>query len=252
MKQIYVGSTQRAKLYTAIRKAILPTRIVLWVILALLVIIPVSLSSQFFVKSHMGMSNVVEINALRRSGSAVLISNDQLLTCAHVVEGMRVDEICEGAFIDPKNPDKLSIKFKARLVTNGTFYPSENSSEDFALLEIVDSEIPVERITTPCQLGSSKKMEDKNKIFIVGYPEGGYLVTDGIISNIHGGIYNDDHFIVSVDNWYGNDGALLNEANQLIGLVTQRGVRHNLKDCQVYVLKLDQIRWALSKKGYQI
>lgn len=255
MKQIYVGDIQRSKLFTKVRKTVLVPHIIQVAVFILLIIIPLCFSGSIFSEKNMRMSNVVQIVTPKgKSGSAVLVSNDKLLSCAHVFQGMKIDDLCSGLFVNPDNLERSAVYVTARLIAIGNYFPNSNLSEDYALLQIVESDMPIDRITTPCMFGESEDIKVKQNITIIGYPGGNYFVSQGIVGNVNGGYKsNRNCFAVDAKAWHGNSGgALFNDKKELIGIVAEIGVTNEYNDGQTYALKIDWIREALQKKGFQL
>lgn len=255
MKQIYVGDIQRSKLFTKVRKTVLVPHIIQVAVFILLIIIPLCFSGSIFSEKNMRMSNVVQIVTPKgKSGSAVLVSNDKLLSCAHVFQGMKIDDLCSGLFVNPDNLERPAVCVTARLIAIGNYFQHSNLSEDYALLQIVESDMPIDRITTPCALGKSKDISVKENITIIGYPGGDYFVTQGVVGNLNGGNMS-NHNCIAVDAraWKGNSGgAILNGKDELIAIVAKIGLTNEYNDGQTYALKIDWIREALQKKGFQL
>ena len=253
MKQIFVGSTQRSKLYVKINKTLLPTKLVMVGVFALLVLIPFCFSDKIF-KPQGGLSNVVYVNTGSSTGSAILISNNQLLTAAHVLSGLNKGDRCDIEFRDPKG-ELESIYAEAGILTLGKFLPDHNPEEDYALLKILH--IEGSHFAKPCTIGSGNIAPGED-VTIVGYPAGAYSYTAGKVSNVTGGLLG-EHFdikeLYSVDAkaWHGNSGgALFDSKGQLIGIVTLAGSFEGLDDGQTYALKISKVKSILSGKGFQL
>ncbi len=251
MKQIFVGSTQRAKLHTAIRKATLPTKIILVSVFALLLIIPISFHKQIFALSMGSMSNVTIIATESGSiGSAVYIGNNYLLTAAHVVDDMALNELCLVRFENPNSVDGDEILTVAELISIGNF-ATHDPSEDYALLHICY--LDASKFAEPCPLGNDTKVQVKEDVYVIGYPAGSFNITKGAVGNIRGGITGVPELIV-VDakaNPGNSGGALVNANDQLIGIVTSIGAKQGVNDDQTYALKIGKIKSALNSKGFQ-
>ncbi len=85
MKQIFVGSVIRAKLYNEIRKAVSVPHILQVVIILLLIIVPLALKDKIFHIAKGEYSNVVFVETLNGTGSAVYVGGDNYL-CESVVK----------------------------------------------------------------------------------------------------------------------------------------------------------------------
>ncbi len=254
MKQIYVGSTQRAKLYEQINKTLLPTRIVLVVVLALLVIIPLCFSERIFKANGGDLSNVVYVNTGNGTGSAILLNNNQLLTAAHVLQGMSLNDRCDIEFRDPKG-QKETIYAEAEILAIGKFYPEHNPEEDYALLHILH--INASDFAKPCTI-SSNDIAPGEQVTIIGYPAGAYSFTQGAVSSVTGGLLGQhfdlkEFYAVNASAWHGNSGgALFDSNNQLIGIVTLAGSFEGYDDGQTYALKISRAKNLLSDKGFHL
>lgn len=252
MKQIFVGSTQRSKLYAIINKTLLPTRLVLAAVFLLLVLIPLIFSGKIFKQNGGDLSNIVFVNTGYGTGSAILIGNNQLLTAAHVLEGMSINDRCEIEFRDPKG-EKDVVYAEAEILAVGKFFPSQNPEEDYALLHVLH--IDASEFAKPCTIGSGD-VAPGEQVTIIGYPAGAYSYTQGSVSNVNGGLLG-EHFnlrelyAVNASAWHGNSGgALFDSNNQLIGIVTMIGNIQGYNDGQTYALKISKVKNVLNGKGF--
>ena len=254
MKQIFVGSTQRSKLYVKIRKVLLPIRLIMAAVFFLLIFIPLCFPHKIFRSQEGNYSNVVFVSTGSGTGSAILVGNNQLLTAAHVLSGLMVNDRCDIEFRDPKG-ELGSIYAEAEIVTIGKFFPDENPEEDYALLRILH--IDGSNFANPCTIGSGDVAPGEN-VTIVGYPSGAYSFTAGQISNVKGGVLGEhlnikDLYVVNANAWHGNSGgALFDSKGQLIGIVTMIGVSEGFNDGQTYVLKVSKVKSILTSKGFQL
>lgn len=252
MKQIFVGSVIRAKLYNEIRKAVSVPHILQVVIILLLIITPISLKSKFFQVTKGEYSNVVYVETSNDTGSAVYVGGDgYLLTAAHVVADMSIGEVCSVRFYDPNSsPARSSMSFLAKLVTMGNYLPSENFEEDYALLKLLY--VDGSDFAKPCALAKSKNVKVNDQIKVEGYPGGdNFFSTNGTINNVNGGLTKSPRlFIVDAGAWPGNSGGALKSQNdELIGIVTMRGTNVEHTVGQTFVLKIDDIRTKLKSYG---
>ena len=254
MKQIFVGSTQRSKLHALINKTILPTRIVLVAVFALLILIPVIFSGKIFKYGEGDLSNVVYVNTGYGTGSAILVGNNQLLTAAHVLEGMSLNDRCSIEFRDPKG-EKDVVYAEAEILAVGKYFPEENPEEDYALLHVLY--IDASEFAKPCTIGSGD-IAPGEQVTIIGYPAGAYSFTQGAVSSVTGGLLG-EHFnikelyAVNADAWHGNSGgALFDSKGQLIGIVTLGGSFDGYDNGQTYALKVSKVKNVLKGKGFQL
>lgn len=247
MKQIYVGAVQRARLYTQIKKSVLPPFIVQIIVIALLILIPSIFHKTFFSKGEGNMSNIVLIKVPSGSGSAVYIGDNLLLSAAHVFEGMNEGDRCDVVFCDPDSTERPVQTTKAVLLTKGNFKVA--SSEDYALLRTEYRN--VDEIAKPCPLGAHS-MKTGEEVVLEGYP-GGYSTTGGQICNI---AFSGDKNIYMVDAkaWHGNSGGALKnkKTGELAGIVIEIGIKKEYNDNQTYVVKINHIKNELSKRGYTL
>lgn len=254
MKQIFVGSTQRSKLYVKIKKALLPTKLMMVAVFLLLILIPLCFPNKIFKPQKGNYSNVVFVSTGSSTGSAILVGNNQLLTAAHVLSGMVVNDRCDIEFRDSKG-ELGSIYAEAEIVAMGRFFPEHNPEEDYALLRILH--IDGSNFAKPCTIGSGDVAPGED-VTIVGYPAGAYSFTAGKISNVTGGLLG-EHFnikelySVNANAWHGNSGgALFDSKGQLIGIVTLAGSFEGYDDGQTYALKISKVKSVLSGKGFQL
>lgn len=254
MKQIFVGSTQRSKLYAKINKTLLPTRLLLAAIFVLLILIPFFFSEKIFKSNGGDLSNVVYISTGYSTGSAILIGNNQLLTAAHVLEGLSQNDKCEIEFRDPKG-EKDVVYAEAEIITIGKFFPEKNPEEDYALLHVLY--VDASEFAAPCTIGSGD-IAPGEKVTIIGYPAGAYSFTEGAVSNINGGLLG-EHFnlkelyAVNASAWHGNSGgALFDSKGQLIGITTLAGSFEGYDDGQTYALKVSKVKAILTGKGFHL
>ena len=91
-------------------------------------------------------------------------------------------------------------------------------------------------------------------ITVEGYAAGAWSTTKGTLSNIKGGILeNNDLYVVDAKAWHGNSGgALFDKNNNLIGIVISGGAIDGINDDQTYALKVSKIKAILSAKGFQL
>lgn len=254
MKQIFVGSTQRSKLHALINKTILPTRIVLAAVFVLLILIPIAFSEKIFQFGGGDLSNVVYVNTGYGTGSAILVGNNQLLTAAHVLDGMSINSRCAIEFRDPKG-EKDVVYAEAEILAVGNFFPDHNPEEDYALLHVLH--IDASEFAKPCTIGSGD-FAPGEQVTIIGYPAGAYSFTQGVVSSVTGGLLG-EHFnikeLYGVDAkaWHGNSGgALFDSKGQLIGIVTLAGNFDGYDDGQTYALKVSKVKSILNGKGFQL
>lgn len=255
MKQIYVGSTQRSQLYNLIKKTVIAPHLLMLVIFVLLILIPISFSSKIFHLADGNLSPVVYVETAIGTGSAVYIGNGHLLTAAHVVSGMMINDMCDIEFQNPNDENVTPILAKAVLVATGNYLPSQDPTEDFALLNIMY--VDADKIAQKSSLANESNVKVQDKVSVIGFPSGTYSVTQGIISNTQGGMLGKlgfkDLYVVDAKAWLGNSGgALFNENNQLLGIVISIGVVDGYNDDQTCAVKISKIRKALSDKNIQL
>ncbi len=251
MKQIYIGHKQRSELQTVYRKTIRPLHIVQIIIFALLILIPVTFKTAIF-HSQGNMSPVAYIETYEGTGSAIYIGNNKLLTAAHVVATMQLNDVCEVVFQDPNNPDGIPVLAKAEVMAKGNWNAvTQDPNQDYALLHIIT--LDASNYVTSCSIGSSANSKVKDEITVEGYPAGVYMATDGIISSLAATDVYKNLYTVDAKAWHGNSGgALFDKNGHLLGVVTMVGNLKGLNDDQTYVLKIDYIKGQLSSKGQQI
>lgn len=256
MKQIYIGPKQRSELMTIRRKTIRPLHWVQVAILGLLILIPILFKSTIWGTAG-NYSPVAYVETYSGSGSAVFIGNNTLLTAAHVVSDMVLNDICTIRFEDPNDPNALPILAEAELLAKGNWTNSNQDPEqDFALLHI--STLDASKLVSSCSLGTSSNVKVKDGIIVEGYPSGNHMVTEGIVGSL---ALQDDKakvqyktiFTVDAKAWHGNSGgAMFDKNNNLLGIVTMGGFLTGFNDGQTYVLKIDHIKSLLNAKGFQL
>ncbi len=196
-------------------------------------------------------SNVVYVQTLSCTGSAVYVEGDNcLLTAAHVVADMNIGDVCSVQFYDPNSsPVSSSMEFPAKLVAMGNFLPVGDFEEDYALLKLLY--VDGSDYAKPCKLGTSKNVKVNDPIKVEGYPNEVYSSTQGTINNLNGGVTQSPKIlVVSAGAWPGNSGgALKNQNDQLIGLVIMKGIDPEYSSGKTYVLKIDGIRSKLKSYG---
>lgn len=253
MKHIFVGSTQRTKLYSEIRKAILPTRICLIGILLLLVVIPFAFHKKIFKDSAGTYSAVAYVQASAGTGSAIHIGNNLLLSAAHVYDGMQIGDICTIEFQDPNNATGTKVAAEAELVALGNYSKNQSPEEDFALLKVqlIDASKYAQIYSINNNLSSIKVGDD---ITVEGYGGGVYMQTSGKICNITGGTTElKNLYVADAKAWQGNSGgALLDKNKQVIGIVIAGGILQGYNDGQTLALKVDKVISNLRAKGFQL
>lgn len=151
-------------------------------------------------------------------------------------------------FEEDNDQDALPIFAEAELMAKGSWSNSNKDPEqDYALLHI--STMDASKVVTPSPIGSSSNVKDG--IIVEGYPAGSRMATEGIIGSLV--LQNFKNiFIVDAKAWPGNSvGALFDNNNNLLGVVTMAGVGEGLNDDQTYVLKIDHIKSQLNAKGFQ-
>ena len=249
MKQIYIGNRQYSELQTECRKTVRPLHLVQVAIFALLILIPLCFKS-IILPPPAVYSPVPYVETYSGTGSAIYIGNNMLLTAAHVVADMDLNDMCIIKFEDPNNPDALPIFAEAELKAKGSWSNSNKDPEqDYALLHI--STMDASKMVTPSPIGSSSNVKVKDGIIVEGYPAGSRMATEGIIGSLV--LQNFKNiFIVDAKAWPGNSGgALFDKSNNLLGVVTMAGVGDGINDDQTYVLKIDHIKSQLNAKGFQ-
>ena len=251
MRQIFIGSIQQEGTDEKRRKIVKTSHVVQVIVFALLLIVPICVKKIF--RPVTGLSPVAKVITMNGSqGSAILIQGNYLLTAAHVVEGMVMNEVCDVEFQNPNEPNQ-SILAEAELVSKGKYAVNlSNVDEDFALLHI--RSLDATKYVTPCAFANVKGAKVGDEVAVEGFPAGVYSKTFGTINNVAGGILNDKNiFVVSAKAWHGNSGgALLNASGQLLGIVTNIGIIEGFNDEQTIVLKIDYVKDALIKKGFQL
>ena len=253
MKHIFVGSTQRTKLYSEIKKAILPTRICLIIVLILLLAVPFVFRKKIF-KDYIGnYSAVAYVQSYNGTGSAIHIGNNLLLSAAHVYEGMQIGDLCTIEFQDPNNSTGISLVAEAELVAMGDYFKNQSPEEDFALLRIqrIDASKYAQAYPINSNLASLKVGD---VVTVEGYGGGAYMQTSGALCNISGGMTDlKQLYVVNANAWHGNSGgALLDKNKQVIGIIIAIGALQGYNDGQTYALKVDKVITTLRSKGFQL
>ena len=259
-KIIFVGNDARNRYHESITKSLRWIHVSLAAVVVISLLVPLIWGSRIFNKAQ-DISNVALISTYSGSGSGVYIGNGMLLTAAHVVDGMSINDVVDVSFFDPNQSNRAIIESEAILICSGNWkdevYSEEewvaNLSQDFALLQLANRQI--DHLLKPCVLSNSDNVKVQDKITAVGFPNGVYSSTDGTINNITGGISrNNDIIIVNAGAWPGNSGgALLDAKGTLIGLVNNTGNKTSQEASgQTLALKINRIRMELNSKGYLI
>lgn len=270
MKQIYIGSTQRSKIYAQLRKSLRGLNVALFAILALLIIVPIIFSDKL-IKTQAKMSPVAYIETDSGfSGSAVYVGNNYFITAAHVVDDLTIgDEV----YMEFRNPNDENDNFhaKAKLLACGDFANKGKSpNEDYALLCIQN--MNADDLTTAYIIMDDENLIDLNneetsKVTAIGYPNGRYSKTSGNISNKQGGaidivykrllfsqlvkvmsmkdakiiadeyvksyVKKEDFYVVTgAKIWHGNSGGALihTKTNKLVGITNMEFTETNVQD----------------------
>jgi len=250
MKMIYVGGQKQGEIRGEMLKVLKRATYVLVGTIVLFVLAIVFMKGYIF-DSEANMSNVVKVVTYEGTGSAVFVGNNKLLTAAHVVSGMAIDDVCDIEFQDPNDPDR-KVYAQAKLLQKGDWkrlkeVKSEkeyvdNCSQDYALLSVVG--LKASDVAQPCAIASSTTAKVGDKIFVEGYPNGEYSKTDGTINNISGALLKDKRFfIVNAHAWGGNSGGALYDAEgKLLGIVTMVGNYQKVGNDLTIVVKIDHIK----------
>jgi len=243
MKQIFVGSTQRSSLYTEIKKVLRILNIVLIVTLVLLIVVPITFARKLFSFCDGNMSPVALVITDNGTGSATYIGNNHMLTAAHVLSGLNCGDKCLIVFNSSDDENTKPVRVYAEIEVLG----NENSiNEDYALLHILGDP---SKLAKALNLGDATSAKTRDEVYAIGYPDGVYSATKGIISNAKGGqSENNDIFMVDATCNPGNSGgALVNVNNQIIGVVI---AKHITNDNQAYAIKINKIKKDLQTIHY--
>jgi hypothetical protein len=152
--------------------------------------------------------DTAESTAVERTGAGVIWSCDEeftyILTAFHVIKGSR----------------KVSVEFYKPPVTSPGEFFEGNDRDDFAIVRVDNNKRP--RNITPIELGDSSQVEELEPITIIGHPlSNEWYSRDGRIRSSR-----DVNFLINIgtirpDELRGySGGPLLNQENQLIGIVT--------------------------------
>ncbi|RLA72434.1 MAG: hypothetical protein DRG78_23835 [Epsilonproteobacteria bacterium] len=147
------------------------------------------------------------------TGSGAIISNNRILTAAHVIAGAKQLEIKK-----ENDPKKYIATIK---------YISHQA--DLALLEVEDKSF----FTNTKQLKLSTDTKVRDKVTVVGYPIGGKNVstTTGIVSRIEQQYYvysGENLLTIQVDaaiNSGNSGGAVVNDNNELVGIAMMKNLK---------------------------
>jgi len=144
------------------------------------------------------------------AGSGVIISNNRLLTSAHLVSNAKFIEIQK-----KDNPKKYIASVK---------YISHQA--DLAILEVKDKNFFID--TTPLKL--SENIKTRDEVTVLGYPVGGNTIslTTGVVSRIEyiNYVWSGSYLLaIQIDaaiNSGNSGGAVLNSQNELVGIAMMR------------------------------
>jgi len=150
------------------------------------------------------------------SGTAFLVGETRLLTAKHVVEEIAVGETVQLVFDKADAP----ITTEARLVwKNPDSSPvPEYYENDFAVLELtMPGDIPED--FPRLMLGSSINVMTRDKVILIGYPQGIFSATSGTVSNDE--IKGLNLFMLDAGAWPGNSGGplILEETEEVVGIL---------------------------------
>lgn len=245
MKQVYIGPIKGHATSRLTKSLIKFPTIALAMVASLLFFVPLFMPK--IAKAPSDICAVALVDNGMGTGSAIYIGNNMMLTAAHVVDGMFVNDFCKVTFENPNQTDGPKISALAQVVALGDRRTGDEN--DYAMLQVVS--LDVSKYVDAYALGVSKNAKINDQIRVVGYPNGFFMSTDGTINSIKLG-ENAELFTVSANAWPGNSGgALLDKSGKVIGIVTLGGVDITTIG-QTGVVKIDYIRKQLSQSGIQL
>jgi len=159
---------------------------------------------------------VALVNTASSTGTAFLVGESRLLTAKHVVDDLKINDVVELTF-EKATP---IINTKARLVWLDPTNPPEPEYflHDVAVLELENPNDLPENFPR-LFLGNSDGISTKDRVILVGYPNGLFSNTAGKISNDK--VKNYELFQLDVGAWQGNSGGplILEDTEEVIGIL---------------------------------
>lgn len=135
-------------------------------------------------------------------GSGFLIKNKYVITAAHVLE----------------QNTTANVIFRNNDSVQNVPLISSSSDWDIALLQI-ENQSNIPQGITPLILGNSDNIKEKDEVYAVGYPDGEYSVTEGIIAKKEDDLLKTDAAVNP-----GNSGGplVLKGSKAVIGIIIMR------------------------------
>jgi S1-C subfamily serine protease len=173
-------------------------------------------------------TGIAKVIAGNSTGTAFLISKNQLLTCKHVVENQNGQTV-ELVFVKNGNTTKTGkVKFLS-------------SNFDYALIELDE---PVDDTYFLMTSESSESLQLNQEIAAIGFPDGIFASSIGNVSNTE---YNGDNNVIQMwlGAWYGSSGSpVFNpQTKRVYGIITSGKEGPNM----VFALKIDKIKEDLAQ-----
>jgi S1-C subfamily serine protease len=173
---------------------------------------------------------VAKVKLRKGSGSAFLIKDNLLITAHHVVE-----DVSEGTLVDLQfnkasgGPLETRAEVVWKRADSRVSSKLESFEKDFAVLKLTSPE-DIPKNYPIAELSESKKVELRSNVLTVGYPQGKFNMSEGIIGNniIRKQGKKLELFKIDAGAWPGISGGplFLNDSEKVVGIVVgkQRGI----------------------------
>lgn len=192
---------------------------------------------------------VARVETATGTGTAFLVSPNQMMTARHVVEDVSLGDTITVVFEQAKTvlTRQASVTWKAPTqvqVTSQNTAPLEYFLTDAALLTLLE---PVNEIT-PLVLGISEEVSNLEEVILIGYPSGDYSISEGNINSIR--YQNEELFKLDATSNPGNSGGpcLRKDDNTVIGILVG-GPSNPLVDGENLAIKIDDVLKLLGQAG---
>ena len=186
------------------------------------------------------------------TGSAFLVSANQMLTARHVVKDMQTNDTVTVVFEQAQTiiTRQATVTWKAptqHSITSQNTAPLEYFLSDAALLTLLQ---PVEEIS-PLVLGISSEVSNLQEVILIGYPNGDYSISEGNINSTR--YQNQELFKLDATSNPGNSGGpcLDKNDNTVIGILVG-GPSSPVVDGENLAIKIDDVLNLLNQAGLVI
>lgn len=177
------------------------------------------------------------------TGSAFLVGKTYLITARHVVKDMNIGDPVNLIF-EKANNGPIQTQATVKWLD-----PNEGIEHDFALLQLSNnSDLPASY--PRLSIGKSDGVDLTSKVTLIGYPGGGFSITNGTISNDE--IHGHDLFQIDVGAWPGSSGGplVVSETEKVIGVLSAGGT-DEFKGINM-ACKIDKLEETLASEGIDL